>query len=109
MPVAEPNPPDLQVTADAGQLTQMTLNLAINACEAMGYRGSLRIALSMEPANEDAIVALAELLIADGNNDEALALLGEHDGALADPDADGIAIGIQVDGEGDRGLAGRIP
>jgi putative thioredoxin len=30
----------------------------------------------MEPANEDAIVALAELLIADGNNDEALALLG---------------------------------
>ena len=30
----------------------------------------------MEPANEDAIVALAELLIKDGNNDEALALLG---------------------------------
>ena len=41
-----------------------------------GDEGSLRIALSMEPANEDAIVALAELLIADGNNDEALALLG---------------------------------
>ena len=34
-----------------------------------------RIALSIEPANEDAIVALAELLIRDGNTDEALALL----------------------------------
>jgi putative thioredoxin len=41
-----------------------------------GDEGSLRIALSMEPANEDVIVALAELLIADGRGDEALALLG---------------------------------
>ena len=41
-----------------------------------GDEASLRLALSTEPANEDAIVALAELLIADGDNDEALALLG---------------------------------
>ena len=40
-----------------------------------GDEGSLRIALSVEPANEDVIVALAELLIAEGNSDEALALL----------------------------------
>ncbi len=40
-----------------------------------GDEGSLRIALSMEPANEDIIVALAELLITQGNSDEALALL----------------------------------
>ncbi len=40
-----------------------------------GDEGSLRIALSMAPANEDVIVALAELLIAEGNSDEALALL----------------------------------
>jgi putative thioredoxin len=40
-----------------------------------GDEGSLRIALSMAPASEDVIVALAELLIAEGNNDEALALL----------------------------------
>ncbi|HYN34585.1 MAG TPA: thioredoxin [Ilumatobacteraceae bacterium] len=40
-----------------------------------GDEGSLRIALSMEPANEDIIVALGELLIADGRSDEALALL----------------------------------
>ena len=30
---------------------------------------------SIEPANEDVIVALAELLVAEGNSDEALALL----------------------------------
>lgn len=41
-----------------------------------GDEESLRTALSMEPANEDAIVALAEVLIAGGDNDEALALLG---------------------------------
>jgi len=50
--------------------------VAVGELIAAGDEGSLRIALSMEPANEDAIVALAELLIADGNSDEALALLG---------------------------------
>lgn len=49
--------------------------LAVSELIAAGDDASLRLALSMEPANEDAIVALAGLLIADGNNDEALALL----------------------------------
>ena len=49
--------------------------LAVAELIEAGDEGSLRIALSMEPANEDVIVALAELLIVDGNNDEALALL----------------------------------
>ena len=40
-----------------------------------GDEASLRLALSTDPANEDAIVKLAELLIADGRNDDALALL----------------------------------
>ena len=40
-----------------------------------GDEGSLRIALGMEPANEDVIVALGELLVADGRGDEALELL----------------------------------
>lgn len=40
-----------------------------------GDEGSLRIALSMEPANEDVIVALGELLVAEDRGDEALALL----------------------------------
>ena len=49
--------------------------VAVAELLAAGDEGSLRIALSMEPANEDVIVALAELLIAEGNNEEALALL----------------------------------
>ena len=42
---------------------------------AMGDEGSLRAALELDPANEEAIVALAELFIARGEPDEALALL----------------------------------
>ena len=49
--------------------------LAVAELLAAGDEASLRLALSMEPANEDVIVALAELSIADGDNDEALALL----------------------------------
>ena len=49
--------------------------LAVAELVAAGDEASLRLALSLEPANEDVIVALAELLIAEGGNDEALALL----------------------------------
>ena len=42
---------------------------------AAGDEASLRQALEMDPANEDAIVALGELLVARGDADEALALL----------------------------------
>ena len=41
------HPEELEVVADPDQLTQMTLNLAINACEAMNYSGELRIVLSL--------------------------------------------------------------
>ena len=50
--------------------------LAVTELLEAGDEGSLRIALSMEPANEDVIVALAELLVERGDTDEALALLG---------------------------------
>jgi putative thioredoxin len=40
-----------------------------------GDEASLRIALGMEPANEDVIVALGDLLVADDRGDEALELL----------------------------------
>ena len=40
-------PDELEVNADPGQLTQMALNLAINACQAMNYRGDLRLALNL--------------------------------------------------------------
>jgi len=42
---------------------------------AAGDETSLRTALSLEPANEDVIVALGELLVDQGQGDEALALL----------------------------------
>ncbi len=42
---------------------------------AAGDEASLRLALQLDPGSEDAIVALAQLLIADQQTDEALALL----------------------------------
>jgi putative thioredoxin len=42
-----------------------------------GDEASLRLALSMEPTNEDAIVGLAEILVSEGSNDEALELLAK--------------------------------
>ncbi|MDJ0767832.1 MAG: thioredoxin [Ilumatobacter sp.] len=42
---------------------------------AAGDEGSLRIALQLDPSNVDATVALAELLVIKGDNDEALSLL----------------------------------
>ena len=38
-------PDTLELVADPGQLTQMTLNLCLNASEAMAYQGELRIAI----------------------------------------------------------------
>jgi two-component system sensor histidine kinase PilS (NtrC family) len=40
-------PRDLKIVADPGQLIQMTLNLAINACQSMGYEGDLRSGLNL--------------------------------------------------------------
>ena len=48
---------------------------AIAELLAAGDEGSLRVALGMEPGNEDVIVALAELLVERGDGEEALALL----------------------------------
>jgi putative thioredoxin len=47
----------------------------LHALIAAGDETSLRLALQSDPSNEDAIVALAELLIARGDSAEALALL----------------------------------
>ncbi|MBI4885026.1 MAG: thioredoxin [Actinobacteria bacterium] len=52
-----------------GELTLATLL-------AEGTEGSFRAALELEAGNEDAIVGLAELLIARGETDEALRFLG---------------------------------
>jgi len=44
---------------------------------AAGDEASLRLALGLEPTNEDAIVGLAELLVGQGSNEEALELLAK--------------------------------
>ena len=48
---------------------------AVSELVAAGDEGSLRIALSMAPADEDVIVALGELLVREGRGEEALQLL----------------------------------
>ena len=70
--------PEHEVQRFVDSLQPTEEEAAVKELIGAGDEASLRIALSMEPANEDAIVALAELLIADadGDNDEALALLG---------------------------------
>jgi putative thioredoxin len=47
----------------------------ISRLVAAGDEDSLRRALELEPGNEDAIVALAELLVNDGDGEQALELL----------------------------------
>jgi len=48
---------------------------AVAALISAGDEASLRLALSTDPTNEDAIVKLAEILVADGKSEEALTLL----------------------------------
>jgi putative thioredoxin len=60
----------------------------VNDLIAAGDEASLRAALEVEPGNRDAIVALSELLVANGDNDAALALLGR---IPEDPDTKRIA------------------
>jgi len=48
---------------------------AVQALIAAGDEASLRQALELEPGNEDAIVALGEILVEQGVTDEVLALL----------------------------------
>ena len=64
-----------EVQAFIDSLAPSEQEQAISELIAGGDEGSLRIALQMEPANEDAIGALGELLVADGRVEEALALI----------------------------------
>lgn len=72
---------------------------------AAGDEASLRMAMQMEPGNEDAIVALAELLVKQGQPEEALQLLEKipesertrHVAAMA-------RVGIEPDDDHDQTL-----
>ena len=68
--------PEHEVQRFVDSLQPRDEGVAVAELVAAGDEASLRLALSMEPANEDAIVALAQLLIEGGDNDAALALLG---------------------------------
>jgi putative thioredoxin len=67
--------PDHEVRAFIERLLPDEQESMVAAMIAMGDEGSLRAALEIEPGNEDAIAALAELLIVRGASDEALGLL----------------------------------
>jgi len=67
--------PEHEVRAFIDRLLPSEAEAMLAAMIAMGDEGSLRAALEIDPGNEDAIVGLAELLIARGEPEEALAFL----------------------------------
>jgi putative thioredoxin len=67
--------PEHEVRAFVDRLMPTESEQMLAAMIAMGDEGSLRAALQIDPANEEAIVALCELLIARGESEEALQLL----------------------------------
>ncbi len=52
--------PGLKIHADEEQLTQLLLNLALNACEAMGQRGSLDIAAETDASGKTCRIRVAD-------------------------------------------------
>ncbi len=68
--------PEHMVRAFVDSLLPSEGELTLAALLAEGTEGSFRAALELEAGNEDAIVGLAELLIARGEKDEALRFLG---------------------------------
>jgi len=65
--------PEAQVRAFVARLAPEETE--VDRLLAAGDEASLRRAVELEPGNEDAVVALAELLVGAGQGDEALALL----------------------------------
>jgi putative thioredoxin len=67
--------PEHEVQRFVDNLLPTEAESEVSTLVAKGDETSLRQALELEPGNEDAIVALADLLVAGGDGDEALALL----------------------------------
>jgi len=67
--------PESAVQEFVDGLLPSTEEVAVTELLEAGDESSLQIALSMEPANEDVIVALGDILVADGRGEEALELL----------------------------------
>lgn len=67
--------PEHEIQAFVDGLLPSQDEQALEQLIAAGDEASLRLALQEEPANEEAIGALGELLVADGRPEEALALI----------------------------------
>ncbi|MFT4656195.1 MAG: putative thioredoxin [Candidatus Aldehydirespiratoraceae bacterium] len=67
--------PEAVVQAFIDKLLPSQAEVAVAELIEAGDEGSLRVALGMEPANEDVIVKLGDQLVADGRGEEALELL----------------------------------
>ena len=68
--------PEHMVQAFVDSLMPSEGELTVAALLAEGTEGSFRAVLELEAGNEDAIVGLAELLVARGESDQALQFLG---------------------------------
>lgn len=68
--------PEHMVKAFVDSLLPTEGEQTVAALLAEGTEGSFRAVLELQPANEDAIVGLAELLVARGENEQALQFLG---------------------------------
>lgn len=68
--------PEHVVQAFVDSLMPSEGELTVASLLAEGTEGSFRAVLELEAGNEDAIVGLAELLVARGENDQALQFLG---------------------------------
>jgi len=69
--------PEAQVRSFVDALRPSDEERQVAALIAEGNEASLRLALSVDPDNESAIVALAELYVGEKRNDEALELLAK--------------------------------
>ena len=86
--------------------TQSRLAMLIAA----GDEASLREALELEPGNEDAVVAMAQLYVDAGRTDEALALLERiPESERTRPIAAAARLGTTPDDDYDAQLAALLP
>jgi putative thioredoxin len=83
-----------QPPAVVGRFLDALLPSEADALVAAGTEEDLRRALALEPSRADAGVALAQILVARGERDDALAILAEFPGSLA---AEGLAARLRLE------------
>jgi putative thioredoxin len=91
-----------QPPAEVERFLDELLPSRVDELVALGDEASLREAVALEPTRADAVVPLAKLLIARGENGGALALLREVPGSFA---ADGLTARIRLAQQADPDLS----